>query len=215
MLKVTGEGGIMDEHMKTAEEKDFVWYSYFGNPAAKPSGKTGLNDVYFIEQDKLYHGIISEIFNGPTQGGNDLNKNMIPFIPEKYQEDIITHWDECAFSLKVENINLLRTISDLRLPIQNMYYERNDKPFIPKKAGIGGAFFIYLRKKPEEEPEEDVVNITIDLIEKALKELGKIKASKNELIPKLKEIVERNGGVLVDDETAWKEIQNLNDKSGT
>ena len=50
-----------------------------------------------------------------------------------------------------------------------------------------------------------------DLIEKALKELGKRKALKDELIPKLKEIVERNGGVLVDDKTAWQEINDLNE----
>jgi len=61
----------------------------------------------------------------------------------------------------------------------------------------------------EDYVETDFVHPTKELIEKALDELGKTKASKNELIPKLKEIVGREGKNLVDDETAWKEIQDL------
>ena len=50
------------------------------------------------------------------------------------------------------------------------------------------------------------------LIEKALYELRKTEASKIELLTKLKEIVGRDGGILVDDETAWNEIMNLGDR---
>ncbi len=57
----------------------------------------------------------------------------------------------------------------------------------------------------------DFVHVTNGLIKKGLDELGKTKASKNELIPKLREIVGRNGDILVDDEKAWKEIQILSD----
>lgn len=60
-------------------------------------------------------------------------------------------------------------------------------------------------------PHIDFVHPTRDLIEKALDELGKTRASKSELIPKLKEIVGRDGGVLVDDKNAWNEIQKLSD----
>lgn len=56
-----------------------------------------------------------------------------------------------------------------------------------------------------------IVHITEDLIEKAFREFGKRKASRIELIPKLKEIIERDGGAMVDDETAWKEILDLKD----
>ena len=56
-------------------------------------------------------------------------------------------------------------------------------------------------------------HITKDLIEKALNEMGKTIASKNELITKLKEIVRRGGGVLIDDNTAWDEIRKLSDEN--
>lgn len=61
-------------------------------------------------------------------------------------------------------------------------------------------------------PKTDFVHPTRDLIEKALDELGKTKASKKELIQKLKEIVGRDGKIFVDDETAWKYITKLGDK---
>lgn len=61
-------------------------------------------------------------------------------------------------------------------------------------------------------PPIDFVLPTIDLIEKALDELGKTKVPKNELIPKLKEIVGREGKNLVDDEIAWKKIRDLSDE---
>ncbi len=146
LLKVTGRTGIMDEHIRTEKEKGSVWYGYQGNPRAKPCEKIGLNDVYFIEEDRLYHGIILEKFKGPKHGGNDLSKNMISFIPEKFKEYIINNWKEYAFSLKVKNIILLKTIPDLGKPIENMYYESNDNPFISSKIHQGGAFFVYLRK---------------------------------------------------------------------
>lgn len=59
---------------------------------------------------------------------------------------------------------------------------------------------------------KDIVHVKKDLIDKAFDELGKNKAPVNELISKLKEIVGRNDGVLVDDETARLEIQKLIDK---
>ena len=202
LLKVS-EDGIMDEHIKTEKENGSVWYGYQGNPKAKPCEKIGLNDVYFIEEDRLYHGIILEKFKGPKHGGNDLSKNMISFIPEEFKEHIINNWKEYAFSLKVKNIILLKTIPDLRKPIENMYYESNDKPFISSEAGRGGAFFVYLN--------EVVVHVTRILIEKALDELGieEGEATKIELITTLRKIVEGDGNKLVDDETAWKEILNL------
>ncbi len=49
------------------------------------------------------------------------------------------------------------------------------------------------------------------LIEKTLKELGKTKASKDEFLMKLKEIVRRDGMSLIDDEIAWQEIENLSE----
>lgn len=55
----------------------------------------------------------------------------------------------------------------------------------------------------------EVAHPTKELIEKALIELRKTKASKTELISKLQEIVRRSGRILVDDETAWSEIQHL------
>lgn len=61
-------------------------------------------------------------------------------------------------------------------------------------------------------PPIDFVHPTKELIEKALDELGKTKVSKNELIPKLKEIAGRDGGVLVSDEKAWNEIQKLSEE---
>lgn len=57
-----------------------------------------------------------------------------------------------------------------------------------------------------------VIHPTKDLIEKSLKELDKTKASKQELLIKLKEIIGRDGGLLVDDETAWNEILKLSDE---
>jgi hypothetical protein len=109
--------------------------------------------------------------------------------------------------LKVKNIILLKTIPDLKKPIENMYYESNDKPFISTESGNGGAFFVYLRKKPV----ENIVHVSKDLIEKALDELGiqEGEATEIELITALRKIVERDGNNLVDDGTAWKEILNL------
>ncbi len=53
---------------------------------------------------------------------------------------------------------------------------------------------------------------TKDLIEKSLKEIGKMKASKDELLMKLKEIIGRDGGLLIEDEIAWQEINELNEE---
>ncbi len=210
LLKVRWDG-IMDEHIKTEKENGSVWYSYEGNPRAKPCEKIGLNDVYFIEKDRLYQGIILEKFKGPMQRGNDLNKNMISFIPEEFKEYIINNWKKYAFSLKVKNIKLLKTIPNLRKPIENMYYESNDKPFISTESGNGGAFFVYLRKKSDEYP-ENFIHVTKVLIDKAFDELEKDKALDSELISKLKEIVGRDDKVLVDDDTARSEIQKLMDE---
>ena len=128
LIKVIGpEGNIMDEHMKTAEKKGYVWYSYEGTPRAKPYDRTGLNDAYFIEQDKLYHAIILGIFKGPTHDGNDLNENMMPFIPKIYEEYIITNWDKFAFSLKIKNIKQIDSKK-----IENLYYEKDNKQYNPK-----------------------------------------------------------------------------------
>jgi hypothetical protein len=60
--------------------------------------------------------------------------------------------------------------------------------------------------------EVEYAHPTKDFIEKSLKELGKTKASKQELLMKLKEIIGRDGGLLVDDETAWNEILKLSDE---
>lgn len=59
---------------------------------------------------------------------------------------------------------------------------------------------------------KDYMHPTIDLIKQSMKEMGKPKASKDELLMKLKEIVRRDGISLIDDETAWKEIQKLNNE---
>ncbi len=61
-------------------------------------------------------------------------------------------------------------------------------------------------------PEVDYAHPTKELIEKALEEMGKTKASKRELISKLQEIVGRNGQILVDNETAWNEIKHLSEE---
>ncbi len=66
-------------------------------------------------------------------------------------------------------------------------------------------------EKSAKDLEKDFVRPTRDLIEKALDELGKPKVSKNELMTKLKEIVRRDDGVLIDDKNAWDEIQKLSD----
>ena len=58
----------------------------------------------------------------------------------------------------------------------------------------------------------DYIHPTKDLIEKSLKELGKTKASRDELLMKLNEIVGRDGGLFVEDEIAWNEIKNLNEE---
>jgi len=57
----------------------------------------------------------------------------------------------------------------------------------------------------------DYMHPTKYLIEKTLKELGKTKASKDEFLMKLKEIVRRDGMSLIDDEIAWQEIENLSE----
>lgn len=66
-------------------------------------------------------------------------------------------------------------------------------------------------EKAVKDLEKDFVHATKELIEKALDELGKTKASKNELLPKLREIIGRDGKTLVDDEIAWEEIRELTD----
>ncbi len=60
--------------------------------------------------------------------------------------------------------------------------------------------------------EIDYAHPTKDLIKKALRDLGKTKATKKELLTKLKEIIEHNDQALIDDETAWKEILELSDE---
>lgn len=69
-----------------------------------------------------------------------------------------------------------------------------------------GTFITY------DDEETDHVHPTRDLIEQSLKELDKTKASKYELLVKMKEIVEREGNSLIDYETAWNEIMKLNDE---
>lgn len=64
----------------------------------------------------------------------------------------------------------------------------------------------------KDDVEIEIVHLTKDLINKAFDELDKDKVPVNELISKLKEIVGRNDGVLVDEETARLEIQKLIDK---
>lgn len=205
MIKVISEdGNIMEVHKKTADMKGFVWYSYFGNPPAKPyDNKDKLKDVYFIEQDKLYYAELLDIIKGPAHGGPPLHKSMIPYIPKEYQSTIIDDWDDCAFSLKCKNIKQL----GLNI-IKTIYKEKDDEPYNPK---IMAAVSYVYRKTKTVPPKKDFVYPTKDLIEKALDELGKTKVSKNELIAKLKDIVEREEKTLVDDETAWKEIQELTD----
>lgn len=203
LIKVTGnKGNIMEVHKKTANKEGYVWYSYFGNPAAKPyNNKDRLEDVYFIEHEKLYHAELIEIIKGPVQGGIRLEKSMIPYIPKEYQSNIIDDWNNCAFSLKCKNIKQLDFNS-----IKNIYKEKDDELYNPKI--MGAVSYVY---KKTVSPPPDFAHISYNLIEKALDEIGKTKASKTELILKLKEIVKREGRNLVDDETAWKEISDLRD----
>lgn len=202
MIKViSDDGNIMKVHKKTADMKGYVWYSYFGNPPAKPyDNEDKIKDVYFIEQDKLYYAELLDIIKGPAHGGPPLDKSMIPYIPREYQSSIIEDWDNCAFSLKCNNIKQL----DFNI-IEYIYKEKDHEQYNPKI--MAAVSYVY---KKQSTPD---VHPTRDLIEKALDELGKTKASKNELIPKLKEIVGRDGKTLVDDETAWKEIRDLSDKN--
>ena len=205
MIKVTGnDGNIMEVHKGTADGEGYVWYSYFGNPAAKPyNNKDKLKDVYFIEDEKLYHAKLLDIVKGPIQGGSRLEKSMIPYIPKEYQKFIINNWTDCAFSLKCKNIEQL----DFDI-IKHIYKEKDDEQYNPKI--MTAVSYVYSNTKPAIS-NENFVHITKDLIEKALNEMGKTKASKTELISKLKELVKRDARILVDDETAWKEIKDLKD----
>lgn len=206
MIKVTGnDGNIMEVHKKTADKEGYVWYCYFGNPAAKPyNNKDRLEDVYFIEHEKLYHAELIEIIKGPAQGGIRLEKSMIPYIPKEYQSYIIDDWDNCAFSLKCKNIKQL----DFNI-IKNIYKEKDDELYNPKI--MAAVSYVYANTKPVSS-NTNFAHPTKDLIEKALKELGKTKVSRDELLMKLKEIVGRDGGLFVEDEIAWKEINNLNEE---
>lgn len=88
--------------------------------------------------------------------------------------------------------------NDLLEIINKIYYDKTgqDLPYI----------YDSIRKTDET---KKIIHISRDLIVKALDELGKTKASKSELIPKIKEMVERDGQIFVDDKTAWTEILNL------
>jgi hypothetical protein len=95
-----------------------------------------------------------------------------------------------------------RITSCTRVP---RYITEEDVKFLIEKIGISDD-----AKKIVKPEQPDIVHVTKDLIEKSLKELGKMKASKDELLIKLKEIVEREGNSLIDDETAWNDILKLN-----
>lgn len=195
LIKVMGTGGIMDVHKKAAEEKGYVWYSYEGNPAAKPYDREGLNDIYFVEQDKLYYAELSKIYKGPTHGGGPLDKNEIPYIPDEYRDYLLKNWNEYAFFLKCKNIKQIDYNK-----IENLYYEAGNKQYNPKIM----AAAVYVNFMPS-----NFVYPTRRLVKQALDELGKKEVPKIELIEKMREIVEQEGKVLVDKGTALKEIDNL------
>lgn len=187
---------IMDIHKKVADEKGFVWYSFFGIPKAKPYNKKDkLKDVYFIEKDKLYHAELMRIIMGPNHGGSqNLPEEMIPYIPQEFP-DVIEFWDECAFSLKCKNIKQIDYNK-----IENLYYEAGNNQYNPKIM----AAAVYVNFMPS-----NFVYPTGRLVKQALNELGKKEVPKIELIEKMREIVEHEGKVLVDKGIALKEIENL------
>lgn len=104
--------------------------------------------------------------------------------------------------LGIVNGNNGISINGIRMPKSVENYALAEKEIL--KAGC-----------PIESPQttpSDFVYPTQELIEKTFKELGNDRASKIEFLLKLKEIIEREGGKLVNDEVAWIEIQKFNNK---
>lgn len=106
---------------------------------------------------------------------------------------------------------------DIR-PIKDILETKIDqkKTVIKLKKNDWDTIYDYAEKitdiNPEDKKTIEDVHVTKDLIDKAFDELEINKAPVNVLILKLKEIVGRDDEVLVDDETARLEIQNLIDK---
>ncbi|MDP3103186.1 MAG: hypothetical protein Q8M95_01095 [Candidatus Methanoperedens sp.] len=80
---------------------------------------------------------------------------------------------------------------------------------VQKKEDGGFIGYWYEDGNAVKDLEKDFVHPTKELIQEAFYELGATKTSRIELITKLKEIVRREGKILVNDETVWKEIQEL------
>ncbi len=125
------ENEIMENHKNAANDNEYVWYCYFGNPTTKPYEHKDIikKEVFFIGQGKLYHARLLDIIPGPNHGGNPLNENEKDHMPSEYQDNI-KYQDEIAYFLQCTNIKEL----DYDKAIKNILYYKNSKPYILSRA---------------------------------------------------------------------------------
>ncbi len=121
---------IMENYKNAANDNEYVWYCYFGNPTTKPYEHKDIlkKEVFFIGQGKLYHAHLLDIIPGPNHGGKKLKDDEKGHIPSEYQDDI--NQNEIAYFLQCTNIKEL----DYDKAIKNILYNKNSKPYILSTA---------------------------------------------------------------------------------
>lgn len=187
-----------DKIEKLKKQKLFYAYTYI-------TGKAGIKYRFLVED-----------FNSNTEGQETIPPFDYKNVPQHYFEQ--DNAPESESWLKIKKIEKINT----PLPRVNEFKTSDGKP-VKAEYVIRPIYVLDMPLKtsiltesdcPDDLKGSNMFNIypTKDLILKAHNELRKTKISKKELITKLKEIVGRDGKVLVDDETAWNEIQTLSDE---
>lgn len=144
MIKVTkGDGYVMDEYLEAPKTAEYLIFCYFGGEGgSKPYNEGQLFNLFFIERDKhepkLYSAKILDIIPGPKHGGKTWDDEKIEkelqHIPPKFKDDLLINQEGIAFHLKFKDINLIRKGFQYDKQLKNFYYDRYNKPYIPKKC---------------------------------------------------------------------------------
>lgn len=181
---------------KNPNDKKYYLIGYFyisekgeGAPLECKKIGAGANWDYYVKGDELKSKMVYDYSD--NQNNILFNKNFIK--------------NNISINLDWEKDSMKNMSDDGKIGV---WFKNNDKKISDNDANkILEIIPMYKNNKI------DYMHTTKDLIEKSCKELGKIKeVSKDELLMKMKEIVMRDGISLIDDETAWKEILELNEE---